>query len=174
MNVFRSGAVIFGLCALAACASTPHLDVRPVPLAAQPKFDPIAFFSGRTIGRGRLQKILSRSLDTLVEGRGTADHRTLHLEQEVHEGDKPVKRRTWVIAEMSPGNYTGTLTDAEGAVTGETQGNQLHLSFTMKGGLRTEQWLTLSTDGQRATNVMKVRKLGVTVAVLSEEIRRLD
>ena len=43
----------------------------------------------------------------------------------------------------------------------------------MKGGLSTEQWLVVSPDGQRATNILKVCKFGITVAILSENIERL-
>ena len=161
------------LLALSACAAASPLDAQAVAPAARPRFDAIAFFSGRTEGRGKLDTILSGTVDTLVEGRGSVRNGTLRLVQTVHEGVKPVKLRTWTIAEVAPGRYAGTLSDAEGAVTGETNGNRLHLAFVMEGGLPTEQDLTLSADGQRATNVMTVRKLGVTVAVLTEEIRRV-
>lgn len=148
--------------------------IAPFPAPAQPGFDAIAFFSGTTQGRGLLKKVMSRTQATLVEGRGTVDGGVLHLEQRVHEGEKPVKIRHWMIREDRPGHYTGTLSDAEGNVEGETRGNRLHLTFTMKGGLPTQQWLTLSDDGQSAYNVMKVRKMGVTVAILTEVIRRID
>ncbi len=103
---------------------------------------------------------------------GTVEDGTLHLVQTVQEGGKPPRQRTWTMRETSPGHYRGTLSDARGAVTGEAEGNRLHLSFTMKGGFPTEQWLTLSPDGHRAHNVMKVRKLGLTVGVLVEDIRK--
>ena len=51
-------------------------------------------------------------------------------------------------------------------VAGEAIGNRLHLSFTMKGGFRTDQWLTLSADGRSATNILTARKFGVVVARL--------
>jgi hypothetical protein len=161
------------LLALPACASTPQLPIAPIAPAARPLFDPIAFFTGRTEGRGRLSKVLSGTEATLVEGRGTIRGGSLHLVQQVEEGDKPAHSREWVIRENRPGHYSGTLSDAEGPVSGEAVGNRLQLAFVMKGGLRTEQWLTLSPDGQRAYNVLKVRKFGITVAVLSEDIRRL-
>lgn len=69
--------------------------------------------------------------------------------------------------------FTDALVGAEGPVTGELEGNRLYLHFTMKGGFPVEQWLTLSADGQRAYNVMKVRKMGITVAVMVEDIRRV-
>ena len=161
------------LLALTACASAPQLDAAPIAAAAQPRFDAMAFFTGRTEGKGRLSKVFSSSAATLVEGRGTIEGGVLHLVQQVHEGKKPMRTREWAIREDRPGHYTGTLSDATSAVTGETEGNRLHLAFTIKGGLPVEQWLTVSPDGQRAYNVLTVRKYGLTVAVLSEEIRRI-
>lgn len=165
--------------ALAACAYTPPLAVAPIAPAAQPRFDAIAFFTGRSEGEGRLSKLFSGTEATHVESSGTLSGGVLHLVQQVREGAKPVRTREWTIREDRPGHYTGTLTDAAGGigggpVTGETDGNRLHLAFTLKGGFPTEQWLTLSPDGRRAYNVLKVRKFGVTVAVLSEDIRRVD
>jgi hypothetical protein len=48
------------------------------------------------------------------------------------------------------------------------------LTFPIKDGFRVEQVLTLSADGQRAYNVLKVRRMGVVVAVLAEDIRRVE
>ena len=161
------------LLVLSACAGAPALPVAPIAAAAAPRFDPLVFFAGRTEGRGRLAKLLSGTSPILVEGRGRMEGGALHLVQTVTLAGKKPSTREWVIRQVRPGAYGGTLTDAEGAVTGETSGNRLHLAFTMKGGLPVEQWLTLSPDGQRAYNVMTVRKFGVTVAALSEDIRRL-
>lgn len=163
------------LAALTACASPPPLPAPPIAAAAQPRFDAIAFFAGRSEGKGRLAKAFSATVPTRVESRGTVTDGVLHLVQTIHEGAKPARTREWAIREDRPGHYTGTLSDAAGPVTGETLGNRLHLAFTMKkGGLPTEQWLTLSPDGRRAYNVLTVRKFGLTVAVLSEDIRRLQ
>lgn len=159
--------------ALAACASTPELDVPPVPAAAAPRFDALAFFAGRTEGHGRLSKVFSGTVPVRVEGSGEMRGGVLHLTQVVREGDKPARTRSWTMREDRPGHYVGSLTDADGPVTGETSGNRLHLAFTMD-GMPVEQWLTLSADGRRAYNVLKVRKFGLTVAVLSEDIRKLD
>ena len=109
-----------------------------------------------------------------VEGYGTLEGGVLTLEQRVHEGDKPVRTRSWTIRETAPGRYAGTLTDASGPVEGEADGNRLTLRYTMEGGFPVEQVLTLSADRTRAYNVLKVRKLGVTVAVLAEDIRRVE
>ena len=174
MKLFPALPACLAILTLGACVGTPKLPVAPVAAAERPHFDALAFFAGRTEGKGRLTKILSGTTDTLVEGRGTVNDGTLTLEQDVHEGSRPVKHRTWHIRETAPDRYTGALTDAEGKVSGETIGNRLHLSFTMKGGLPTEQWLTLAPDGSHAMNRMTVKKFGMTVAVLEEDIRRIE
>lgn len=158
--------------ALSGCVSAPRGVSEPIAAAPQPRFDALAFFTGHSEGRAKLKKIFSAPVDVRVVSEGRVEAGTLHLVQTVQEGTKPARRRTWTMRETSPGHYRGTLSDAEGNVTGETDGNRLHLSFTMKGGFPAEQWLTLSPDGHRAHNVMTVRKLGVTVGVLVEDIRK--
>lgn len=144
------------------------------PTAAAPVFSAIRFFDGRTQGHGTLHKILSRGEPILVEGRGRIEPGgALVLEQDVREGGKPVKHRRWRIAEVAPGRYAGSLSDAAGPVSGETAGNRLHLHFGMNGGLDAEQWLTLSADGRVAQNRMIVRKFGIVVARLDETIRKI-
>lgn len=134
----------------------------------------LAFFSGHTLGTGRLKKVLSGTEDTIVHGNGRVEGNTLILDQTVEEGDKPPETRTWRIHQDGPDHLSGTLTDAAGPVTGVVEGNRLHLAFTMKGGLPTDQWLTLAPDGRSAHNIMVVKKFGLRVAVLDEIIRKTD
>lgn len=156
--------------ALSACVGTPQV-ATPAPA---PHFDALAFFLGRTLGTGRLKKVLSGVEKTEVEGIGRVEDGTLVLDQVVKEGSKPARHRTWHIREDSPGQYSGRLTDASGPITGDADGNRLHLAFLMEGGLPTEQWLTLAGDGRSAHNIMVVQKFGMRVAVLDEEIRKID
>ena len=157
---------------LAACVSTPRLQAHDP--AATP-FPVLRFFEGRTEGRGTLSMAFKSPQPITVESRGRIDSDgTLAVHQSIIEGSKPARTREWRIREVAPGRYSGTLTDADGPVIGEVEGNGLHLSFRMKGGLNAEQWLTLAPGGGSAHNVMIVRKLGVTVAALDETIRKLD
>lgn len=160
--------------ALSGCVATPRLAVPAVAPAPTPRFDALTFFAGRLQGEGRLRKMGGRTEPVSVESRGRLDDGVLHLEQVVREGAKPPRSRAWAIREVAPGRYRGTLSDAAGPVTGEAVGNRLHLAFRLKGGLAADQWLTLAPDGRSAANVLKVRKLGITVAVLAETIRKLD
>jgi hypothetical protein len=74
---------------------------------------------------------------------------------------------------LGDGRYEASLTDADGPVEIWTSGNTLNIRFTMDGNYTVRQRLTLSADGQRATNAMRVDLLGATVAVLSEVIDKV-
>jgi hypothetical protein len=146
----------------------------PVPAAetAAPAFDPFVFFNGRSRGEGRLKIAMRAGRLVDVRSEGHREDDTLVLEQRVEQEGEAPRDRTWRLRQVGPGRYAGTLSDAAGPVEGKTEGNRLHLSFRMKGGLKADQWLTLSPDGRSAHNVMKVRKLGIVVATLDETIRR--
>ena len=170
--------------ALAACVSTPEA-AAPIARAEAPRFDPFIFFLGESRGEGMLDKVRSGPVTVRVESRGrieiephheagwdAPDTRVLVIDQTVTEGDKRPRKRRWRLTEIAPGYYEGSLTDAIGPVTGRAEGNRLVLEYRMKGGFQVRQELTLSPDGSRAANVLKVSQLGVTVAVLAEEIVR--
>lgn len=153
---------------LLAAATAP----QAAPSAPAPRFDPLVFFDGLSRGEGRLKVAMRRAKLVDVRSEGHREGDTLVLEQRVTEGGERPRTRTWQIRQVAPGRYAGTLSDADGPVSGESKGNRLHLSFSMKGGLKADQWLTLAPDGRSAHNIMKVRKLGVVVATLDETIRR--
>jgi hypothetical protein len=170
--------------ALAACVSTPD-SIAPLPRAEAPRFDPFVFFAGASRGEGTLKKALSDPVPVRVESLGriaieprheaswdAPDIRVLVIDQVVREGNKPPRKRQWRLTEIAPGYYEGTLTDAIGPVRGRSMGNRLVLEYVMKGSFPVQQELTLSEDGQRAYNVLTVKQLGVTVAVLAEDIRK--
>ena len=159
---------------LAACATLPPFATPPVAQAEQPRFDPLVFFEGRLVGEGRLDKVMSGTVRVRVESEGRVEGGVLHLTQTIHEGDEPPRTREWTMRRAGPGRITGTLTDAEGPVAGTIEGNRLYLSFPMEDGLQAEQTLTLAPDGRSASNAMTVRMMGVTVAALSETIRKLE
>lgn len=143
--------------------------------APAPTFDAIRFFAGRTAGTAQLKVILGRTRAVRVQGQGRIEpDGTLVLDQTVATAGKPESRRQWRIREDAPGHYTGTLTDATGPITGETQGDRLRLSYRAWHGVAIEQWLTLAPDGRSARNRLTARKFGITVAVLDETIRKTD
>lgn len=170
--------------ALAACVSAPE-SAAPVVRAETPRFDPFTFFAAESRGTGTLDKVLSDPVPVTVASRGrivteaetgsawaVPPRRALVLDQTVTEGDKPPRARQWRLVEVALGRYEGTLTDAIGPVRGEVRGNLLVLDYTMEGSFRVHQELTLAPDGMRADNLLKVSQLGITVAVLAEDIRK--
>lgn len=156
---------------LAACVTPPeHAGLAQ----AQPEFSPSAFFTGRTVGEGTLRVLIAGTSHTHVVGHGQVEpDGTLVLVQRIERGDEPPQTRTWHIRQAGDAqHYTGTLSTAEGPVTGEVEANRLHLRFIADGGLDTEQWLYLQPGSQVALNRMVVRKFGLQVAVLEETIRK--
>lgn len=171
---------------LAGCVSPPPLASPALPLAEAPVFDPFTFFLGVSEGTGTLAKAMADDVPVRVTSHGRIEiearreaawaappARVLVLDQTVHEGDKRPRGRQWRLTEVAPGRYSGTLSDAIGPVEAQAEGNRLAITFTIKGGFAVRQELTLAPDGQSAANVMQVSKLGMTVAVLSEDIRKL-
>jgi len=152
----------------AACVPVP---AGPAPDARAPVFPVFRFFEGRSSGEATLRVAFRRRVPVHVESIGRVEGDTLFLHQVIREGAKPPRERDWRIREVAPGRYAGSLSDAEGAVMAEASPGRLHLQFTMKGGLATEQWLTLAPDGRSAHNVLTARKLGIVVAALEETIR---
>lgn len=151
---------------LAGCAGGPH------GTATGPRFDPLVFFDGQSRGEGTLKIAFKPASLVHVQSDGHRDGNTLVLDQRIEREGEPSRERTWTIHQVGPGRYAGTLSDAAGPVKGKLEGNRLHLSFAMKGGLKAQQWLTLAPDGQSASNRMVIRKFGATVATLDETIRR--
>ncbi len=169
---------------LAGCVSAPQA-LAPIPRAEAPRFDPFSFFDGASRGEGVLNKVRSDPVTVQVTSSGriitegfpeaawaAPPRRVLVVDQTIREGEKPARTRQWRLYEVAPGRFEGTLSDAISPVTARTQGNLLVVEFTIKGSFKVRQELTLSPDGQRAHNVTRISQLGVTAAVLVEDIVR--
>lgn len=154
--------------ALASCTA-----VR-LPAAEQASLDPIAFFEGRTYGTGTLKVVFDGTRPIAVESRGVRTADGLILAQTIHEGGKPSRTREWVIRRVGSGRYSGSLTEAEGAVSLVTRGPRATIRYRMKDGLTVEQQLALQADERTILNNLEVRKWGVRVARLRETIRKLS
>ena len=159
-----------------AASLTLALGAGQTPLRAETataNFDPVAFFTGATVGTGSLKKALTSSQATHVTGFGALRRDgVLVLDQTVTIEREAVKTRQWQLRQIGPGRFTGTLSDAEGPVTARASVNQLTIRYKMKDGMNVEQVLTIAPDGQSARNAMKFRKLGFVAATLNETIRR--
>ena len=156
--------------ALAGCISAP-----PPPCAAPaPAFSPIRFFDGHTEGQGVIHAALRKDKTIRVHSHGVIEPGgTLRLDQVIEEEGKPAMRRLSRLREVSPGRLAGTASDALDGVTGEREGNRAHLAYRLKGGYPTDQWITLAPDGHSAESLVVLHKLGNTVAVIRETIRKV-
>lgn len=144
-------------------------------LLAAAQFDAIRFFSGRTEGTARLRVALHHSHAVRVHGRGRVEpDGTLVLNQTVEQEGQAATKREWRIRETTPGRYTGTLTEAQGGITGASEGNRLTLRYRMKHGIQMTQHLQLAPDGRSASNHLVATKFGIPVARLDEVIRKTD
>lgn len=155
---------------LAGCDGAEEL-----PADAGQKFDPIAFFEGRTSGEGTLNKLVGGGTGIQVRSLGRRDGRGgLVLDQLIKSGDKAPTRRRWVMRPVAPGRFTGTLTDAQGPVTGTLSGPRATIRYRDRNGFDVEQHLALQSDGRTLLNELSVRRAGVRVARLEETIRKVD
>ena len=153
--------------ALVGCGSA-----TPAP-AAPPTFDPLAFFTGPSRGEGTLKVMTRSSVKIRVESEGRPDgNGGIILDQTIREGSKPARQRRWSLRPTSPTTLTGTITDNPGLVKGRMDGDRLLLNYTMKGGLKAEQVLTIQPGGRSLVNRMTVRKFGIPVAHVDEVITK--
>ena len=137
---------------------------------------PEQFFVGRTEGSGTVQMIMAGSHKVRDVSRGRLDKSgALILDQMVYEDGKPARRRSWRLVRAGGNRIAGTISDAVGPVTGELNGNVLHLKYRAReANAAVEQWITLHPGGRTASNRMIFRKFGFKAATLSSTIRKLD
>jgi hypothetical protein len=156
----------------AGCLSVPDL---PAHDPAAPPFPALDFFTGESRGEAELRILFKAPRRVRVQSQGALQpDGSLRLVQQIEEETRPPRTRHWVIREIAPGRYSGSLTDAEGPFTGEVSGNRLELRYTMPDGYRVRQSLVLAPDGRSAHNVLTVHGYGLIVAALEERITRLD
>lgn len=149
-----------------------HPPAERVPAA--PPFRPEVFFDGRTEGLGTLRVRAGGAEVVRVESVGAAqEDGAFRLDQIVTRGDGEPTTRTWLLRLTSPTTYTGTLTDASGEVRAEVDGSVLRIRYPMGTATTMRQTLYLQPGGDVALNLATVSVLGVPVARLEEQIRRV-
>jgi hypothetical protein len=145
-----------------------------LPAAEKADLDPISFFEGRTHGDGELKKLFGRPVRISVDSVGRVVNGSLILDQTIREDGAPARVRRWTIRKLSPGRYTGTLTDAAGEVRLTVVGARARITYTLPHGLMVHQELARQSDRHIVLNRLRVHKFGVRVATLNETIRRLS
>lgn len=162
---------------------TKHLLAAIVALAAgtasaapeKPKLDMLAFFAGRTHADNVMKVVLKKPVRLIVDSvGGRGDRGDFVLVDTVHEGDKPVRQRKWVMHPTGANRFGGSLSDATGPVDVIIDGNSATIRYTMKGGLKIEQVMQLQPDGRTLSNHVVAKNFGLRFAKVDGTIRKLD
>ena len=155
--------------ALAACGAA----VPPEAAEQGEAFDPVAFFTGRSHGDGKLDQIMKGIRTVTVDSVGTPEaNGSLTLTQRIAMQGDPPRTRVWKLKQVAPGRYAGSLTDASGPVETVAIGRAIRIRYPMKGGLMVEQWLVALPGGRALDNRLTVTKWGMRVATLRERIEK--
>jgi len=140
-----------------------------------PKLDITAFFSGRSHADNVMKIVFHGPTKLIVDSiGGKGDRGDFVLIDTVHEGDKPVRTRKWVMQPAGPNHFTGSLTDAVGPVDVLVSGDSATIRYTMKGGLNVVQHMQLQVDGRTLSNHVDARKFGLKFARVDGTIHKLD
>jgi hypothetical protein len=164
MSSFSPRSWLFGLCLSFASVAVFGFALAADAANGQRLVDPLRFFEGRTESVSIIRVIAKRPYRSRSVGLGeiTADG-VLHLTQRVEdEGRSPYERR-WLIRQIAPGQFAGTMTEARGPVTVVEMEGRYRFRFKMKGNVSVEQWLTPLPGGKSARSKITIRKLGITV-----------
>ena len=160
---------------LAVAAGALLLPMSSALAAPDPRLDLTAFFTGRTHAENVLRIVFHGPAPLIVDSvGGKGDRGDFVLIDTVHEGNKPVRTRKWVMREVSPGHYTGALSDATGPVDIVVSGNSAVIQYVMKGNLKVRQQMDLLGEGKTLANHVVVKKFGLKFASVDGKIRKLD
>ena len=153
--------------ALAGCSSSE------LPADPGAKLDPIAFFTGRSHGTATLDTLIGQPEPVSVDSIGrVGPGGRLILDQVIRQADKSPRQRQWIMIPRGGGNYSGSLTDADGPVTVTVAGPRATIRYRMKNGMRVDQQLALQRDRRTLLNRLEVSRFGLRLATLQETIRK--
>jgi hypothetical protein len=137
--------------------------------------NPLSFFEGITESVGTMNVLMHKPIVTKSVSRGNlGPDGSLSLLQRVEEQGKPAHFRRWLIRQLAPGHFSGSMSEASGPVTIDQEGGRFHFRFKMKGGLSVDQWFTPLEGGRSAMTDMTVRKFGFAVARSHGIVRKVS
>jgi hypothetical protein len=143
--------------------------------AAPGQFDINAFFQGRTHADNELSVVFHGTKKLIVDSIGHREGNEFVLVDTVREEGKPVRTRKWVMHEVAPGRFTGTLSDATGPVDIAINGDTATIRYTMKdGNLTIVQQMKMQPGGRTLSNHVDARKFGMKFGTVQGIIRKLD
>jgi hypothetical protein len=136
---------------------------------------PLQFFKGTTESVGTLKVTMHKTAATHTVSRGEINtDGSLTMVQQVFDEGRPPRIRRWLIREVSPDRFIGTMSEAVGPVTIEHVAKRYRMRFKISGGISVEQWISPRPDGKSATTTMTARKLGFVVASSTASLRKLS
>jgi len=146
-----------------------HISVA----AAAP--DPFGFFEGVTETTGTLKVLMRSPVRTYCISRGELrpDGSLLLVQRVEDEGKKPYVRR-WLVRQITPTHFVGTMSQAAGPVSIDEVNDSFRFRFRMSGGLSIEEWLTPLPGGRSAKSRISVHKFGIAVATSEGMVRKLS
>ena len=160
---------------LAAAAGALLLSVPSALATPDPRLDLTAFFTGKRHADNVLKIAFHRPAPLIVDSvGGKGDRGDFVLIDTIHEGDKPVRTRKWIMHEVGPGHFNGSLSDATGPVDIVVNGNSAIIQYVMKGGLHVREEMDLLGDGKTLANHVVVKKFGLKFASVEGKIHKLD
>lgn len=146
----------------------------PAAGSGKAELDLVQFFIGRTQGENEVRIAFRKPVRQLVQSVGRrASNGDLLLVDTIREAGKPVKTRRWLMRPDGPNRYTGTMSEAVTPVKVVIEGARATLRYSVKGGIKVEQTLTMR-DRRTVVNHVAARKLGVRLGRLDGTIRKLD
>ena len=152
-----------GIAALALAGAAPAQAPRP--------FDPVAFFTGTTQGRGELRELMGKPKKTSTQSVGRVDKDGwLILDQRVAVEGDPLRQRRWRLKQTGPGKFSGTISDAKGPVEVAVRGQNVEIRYVMKGNIKVEQTLTPMPGGRSLIARGTFKKFGMKVAIMKEQV----
>ena len=140
------------------------------------KLDMIGFFTGRTNADNIIKIALHSPHKLIVDSIGGHNKEgEFVLVDTVHEDGKKVRTRTWVMHQVGPDHFTGSLSDAVGPVDVIVRGDSATISYVMRDGhLKITQQIELQDEGKSLSNHVVAKKFGLTFAHVDGTIRKLD
>jgi hypothetical protein len=137
--------------------------------------NPLTFFEGRTESVSTVRIAMKKPYRSRAIGKGQIKpDGSLELIQRVEDEGQLPRERRWHMRQVSPGRYTGTMSEAAGPITVEEIDGRYRFRFRMQGSVAIEQWLTPMPDGRSARSVIIIRKYGIHVGSSDGYVHKLD
>jgi hypothetical protein len=98
-----------------------------------PQLDPARFFVGRTEAWGMFQKrngAVTKRFKVEIEGH--LEGGKLLLDENFTYSDGSRQKRLWILRRQADGSWQGEAADVIGKAHGETSGNALHWTYSMR------------------------------------------